>query len=163
MISVNKTAMPKVRYLIEHAEELGCRHFCLKNGTHVIDMGVHEKGGFEAGKLFSEIVMADLATCHFTNYWLDGGISVMAVEVYTAEPLLACLCSQIGGYPLSSGYFAAIGSGPGRAKAALEIDHSFQFTSYRDNSDEVIFGIQANNFPDEVMADKVAADCKVKP
>jgi methenyltetrahydromethanopterin cyclohydrolase len=163
MISVNKTAMPKVRYLIEHAEELGCRHFCLKNGTHVIDMGVHEKGGFEAGRLFAEIVMADLATCHFTNYWLDGGISVMAVEVYTSEPLLACLCSQIGGYPLSSGYFAAIGSGPGRAQAALEIDHSFHFTNYRDNSDEVIFGIQSNNFPDEVMADKVASDCRVKP
>jgi methenyltetrahydromethanopterin cyclohydrolase len=163
MISVNKTAMPKVRYLIEHAEELGCRHFCLKNGTHVIDMGVHEKGGFEAGRLFSEIVMADLATCHFTNYWLDGGISVMAVEVYTSEPLLACLCSQIGGYPLSSGYFAAIGSGPGRAQAALEIDHSFHFTSYRDNSDEVIFGIQSNNFPDETMAEKVASDCRVKP
>jgi methenyltetrahydromethanopterin cyclohydrolase len=163
MISINKTAMPKVRYVIEHAEELGCQHFSLKNGTHVIDMGVNVKGGFEAGRLFSEIVMADLGTCHFTNYWLEGGLSVMAVEVYTSEPMLALLCSQIGGYPLSSGYFAAIGSGPGRAQAALAIDTSFQYTSYRDHSDEVIFSIQGNNYPDEVMAAKVAADCKVSP
>jgi methenyltetrahydromethanopterin cyclohydrolase len=163
MISVNKNVMPKVRYLIEHAEQLGCRHFQLENGTHVIDMGVEEKGSFEAGRLFAEITMADLATCHLKNYLLAGDISVMAVEVYTAEPILACLCSQIGGYPLSSGQFAAIGSGPGRAKAALEIDHSFQYTDYRDTSDEVVFGIQANQFPDMGMADQVARDCRVNP
>jgi methenyltetrahydromethanopterin cyclohydrolase len=163
MISVNKNAMPKVRHLIENAERLGCRHFCLENGTHVIDMGVEAKGSFEAGKLFAEITMADLAKCELKNYVLPGDISVMAVEVYTAEPILACLCSQIGGYPLSSGYFAAIGSGPGRAKAALEIDHSFHYTDYRDTSDEVIFGIQANQFPDEGMANQVSRDCQVNP
>jgi methenyltetrahydromethanopterin cyclohydrolase len=73
------------------------------------------------------------------------------------------LCSQIGGYPLSSGHFAAIGSGPGRAKAALDIDHSFHYTDYRDTSDEVVFGIQANHFPDIDMAEQVARDCKVDP
>jgi methenyltetrahydromethanopterin cyclohydrolase len=163
MISVNKNVMPKVRYLIEHAEQLGCRHFRLESGAHIIDMGVEQKGGFEAGRLFAEITMADLATCHLTNHVLPGDISVLAVEMYTAEPLLACLCSQIGGYPLSSGDFAAIGSGPGRAKAALDIDHSFHFTDYRDNSDEVVFGIQANHFPDEGMVRQVERDCRVVP
>lgn len=163
MISVNKNAMPKVRYLIEHAEQFGCRHFRLDNGAHVIDMGVEEKGSFEAGRLFAEITMADLATCQLKNYVLAGDISVMAVEVYTAEPILACLCSQIGGYPLSSGYFAAIGSGPGRAQAALDIDHSFHYTDYRDSSDEVVFGIQANQYPDEGMTNQVARDCRVTP
>jgi methenyltetrahydromethanopterin cyclohydrolase len=163
MISVNKNVMPKVRYLIEHAEQLGCRHFRLESGAHIIDMGVEAKGGFEAGRLFAEITMADLATCHLTNHVLPGDISVLAVEIYTAEPLLACLCSQIGGYPLSSGDFAAIGSGPGRAKAALDIDHSFHFTDYRDNSDEVVFGIQANHFPDEGMVRQVERDCRVVP
>ncbi len=163
MISVNKNVMPKVRYLIEHAEQLGCRHFRLESGAHIIDMGVEQKGGFEAGQLFAEITMADLATCHLTNHVLPGDISVLAVEMYTAEPLLACLCSQIGGYPLSSGDFAAIGSGPGRAKAALDIDHSFHFTDYRDNSDEVVFGIQANHFPDEGMVRQVERDCRVVP
>lgn len=163
MISVNKNVMPKVRYLIEHAEQLGCRHFRLESGAHIIDMGVEQKGGFEAGQLFAEITMADLATCHLTNYVLPSDISVLAVEMYTAEPLLACLCSQIGGYPLSSGDFAAIGSGPGRAKAALDIDHSFHFTDYRDNSDEVVFGIQANHFPDEDMVRQVERDCRVVP
>ena len=50
MISVNKNVMPKVRYLIEHAEQLGCRHFRLESGAHIIDMGVEQKGGFEAGR-----------------------------------------------------------------------------------------------------------------
>jgi methenyltetrahydromethanopterin cyclohydrolase len=163
MISLNKNVMPKVRYVIEHAEQLGCRHFCLASGAHVIDMGVEAKGGFDAGRLFAEISMADLATCQLRTHMLPGDISVMAVEVYTSEPILACLCSQIGGYPLSSGDFAAIGSGPGRAKAALDIDHSFHYTDYRDTSDEVVFGIQANHFPDEGMVSQVARDCRVKP
>ncbi|HUH98693.1 MAG TPA: methenyltetrahydromethanopterin cyclohydrolase [Anaerolineales bacterium] len=163
MISLNQNVMPKVRYLIDHAEQLGCRHFRLGSGAHIIDMGVEEKGGFEAGRLFAEITMADLATCHLKTYTLSEDVSVMAVEIYTAEPILACLCSQIGGYPLSSGDFAAIGSGPGRAKAALAIDHSFQYTDYRDNSDEVVFGIQANQFPDEGMVRQVGRDCRVRP
>ena len=162
MISINKNTMPKVRYLIEHAEELGCRYFTLKNGAHVVDMGIHEKGGFEAGKLFTEITMANLSTCQFTNYTLSGGISVMAVEVYTSEPILACLCSQIAGYPLSSGSFSTIGSGPARAKAALARDHCFDYTDYRDTSDEVILGIQANNLPDEAMAEQIATECQVE-
>jgi len=163
MISVNKNVMPKVRYVIDHAEQLGCRHFRLESGAHIIDMGVEQKGSFEAGCLFAEITMADLATCRLRSHVLPGDISVMAVEVYTAEPILACLCSQIGGYPLSSGDFAAIGSGPGRAKAALDIDHSFHYTDYRDTSDEVVFGIQANHFPDEGMVSQVVRDCRVVP
>ncbi len=163
MISVNKNVMPKVRALIEHAEQLGCQHFCLENGAHVIDMGIHTKGSFEAGRLFAEISMADLATCQFTSYELPGDISVMAVEIHTAEPILACLCSQIAGYPLSSGSFSTIGSGPARAKAALKVDHSYQFTDYRDTSDEVVLGIQSTRLPDEVMANQVAADCRVSP
>ena len=114
-------------------------------------------------ELFAEITMADLAACQLKSYMLPDNISVMAVDVYTSEPILACLCSQIGGYPLSSGDFAAIGSGPGRAKAALDIDHSFHYTDYRDTSDEVVFGIQANHFPDENMVHQVARDCHVKP
>ncbi len=163
MISVNQNAMPKVRFIIDHAEALGCRHLVLKNGAHVIDMGVHEKGSFEAGRLFAEVSMADLATCELRDYRLPGDISVLAVEVRTAQPALACLCSQIGGFPLSSGVFAAIGSGPARAKAALTVDHSFQYTDYRDTSDEVLIGIQANSLPDETMAGQVARDCRVEP
>lgn len=163
MISLNENALPKVKHLIAHAEALGCQYLSLPSGAHVIDMGVHAKGGFEAGRLFAEISMADLGACQITNYTLPGDVSVMAVEVTTSEPLLACLCSQIGGYPLGSGDFAAIGSGPGRAKAALAIDHSFEYTTYRDTAETVIFGVQANHLPDDRMTAQVVADCRVAP
>ncbi len=164
MISINQNVMPKVQYLIDHAEQLGCKHFLLNNRAHVIDMGVNEKGSFEAGILFTEINMANLATCRLTNYNLPGDISVLAVEVYTAEPILACLCSQISGYPLSSGDFSTIGSGPARAKAVLPVDHCFQYTDYRDpNANTAVIGIQANDLPDEAVAEQIASDCKVRP
>lgn len=163
MISINKNAMPKVRYLIEHAVELGCKHYRMDSGAHVVDMGVFEKGSFEAGRLFTEINMADLGTCQYTHYMLPGDVSVLAVEIFTAEPILACLCSQIAFYPFTSGAFAAIGSGPGRAKAVVESDHCFQHTSYRDDSDEVVFGIQSEQLPDESMVEQIARDCRVTP
>jgi methenyltetrahydromethanopterin cyclohydrolase len=163
MISLNQHALPKVRYLIDQAEALGCRYLRLPSGAHVIDMGVEARGSFEAGRLFAEISMADLGACRLTDRTLPGDVSVLAVEVATSEPILACVCSQIGGYPLGSGDFAAIGSGPGRARAALEIDHSFVFTSYRDPAEVVIFGVQANHLPDERMAAQVVADCRTRP
>lgn len=163
MISLNENAMPMVHDLIARAEALGCRYFKLENGAHVVDMGVEMPGGWEAARLFTEINMAGLGTCRYRDYELSDRYSAPAVEVYCDNPLLGCLASQIAGYPLGSGDFAAIGSGPARAQAALEVDHCFQYTAYRDNHHEVVIGVQANELPDEAMAEKVARECRVKP
>ncbi|QRN86175.1 methenyltetrahydromethanopterin cyclohydrolase [Clostridia bacterium] len=163
MISVNENAMPMVKDLIKRAASLGCEYKKLKNGAHVVDMGINVPGGWEAARIFTEINMACLGTCNYHDYQLSETYSVPAVEVYCDNPLLGCLASQIAGYPLGSGDFAAIGSGPARAQAALKEDHCFEYTDYRDHHHEVVIGVQANELPDEAMAEKVAADCKVKP
>ena len=163
MISVNQNAMPMVRHLMENAEALGCRYFRLENGAHVVDMGVDQPGGWEAARLFTEINMACLGTCRYVDVPLNEVYSAPAVEVYCDNPMLGCLASQIAGYPLGSGHFAAIGSGPARAQAALEVDHCFRYTEYRDHHDEVVIGVQANALPNEDMAQRVADDCGVKP
>lgn len=163
MISLNKNVMPMVYDLIERAEALGCRYIKLSNGANVIDMGVDMPGGWEAARLFTEINMAGLGTCQYCDYTLSETFSVPAVEVYCDNPILGCLASQIAGYPLGSGHFAAIGSGPARAQAALKEDHCFLYTDYRDQHDDVVLGVQANQLPDEAMAERVAKDCRVEP
>lgn len=163
MISVNRNAMPMVRDLIVRAESLGCEYKVLDNGAHVVDMGINKPGSWEAARMFTEINMACLGTCSYRDYELSETYSTTAVEVYCDNPILGCLASQIAGYPLGDGDFAAIGSGPARAQAALAEDHCFEYTDYRDQHHEVVIGVQANKLPDEAMAEKVATDCKVKP
>ena len=163
MISINKHAMKLVRQLLAEAEEIGCKVHKLKNGTTVVDMGMEAPGSWQAAKYFTEINMAGLGSCNYVNFDLDDQLSVPAVEIYVDEPNLACLVSQIAGWPLGSGDFAAIGSGPARALAAVKEDHCFELTSYRDNHSEAVLGIQAVGLPDEALAARVAEACRVKP
>lgn len=163
MISLNKRVMKMVHQLIEDAEALGCRYFELANGSKVLDMGIEVPGSWQAAKLFTEIDMAGLGTCTYTNFDLEDQLSVPAVEVYVDEPRLACLVSQIAGWQLTEGDFAAIGSGPARALAAVAADHCFTLTSYRDNHHEAVLGIQMTGLPDTALANKVAEACRVKP
>ncbi len=163
MISVNRQVMDMVRRLIENDEPLGCRYYRLENGTHVIDMGIDMPGGWEAARLFTEINMAGLGKCSFTDFPLDEEISVPAVEVFVDNPELACLVSQIAGLKLTDGQYAAIGSGPARALAAAADDHCFELTSYRDISGQAVLGLQMTEQPELKLAAKAAEVCKVSP
>jgi methenyltetrahydromethanopterin cyclohydrolase len=162
MISINERVMEMVRHLIVNDEALGCRNYRLKNGTHVIDMGIDTAGGWEAARLFTEINMAGLGTCSYTDYPLDDDLSVPAVQVFVDNPELACLVSQIAGLKLVDGEYAAIGSGPARALAAAADDHCFELTSYRDVHHRAVLGLQMTHHPDEKLAETAASACGVK-
>lgn len=162
MISINDRVMPMVRELIENDEALGCRYYRLENGAHVVDMGVETTGGWQAARLFTEINMAGLGTCSFTDYPLDEELSVPAVEIFVDNPELGCLSSQIAGLKLVDGEYAAIGSGPARALAAAADDHCFELTAYRDMHHRAVLGLQMTHQPDEKLAETAAAACGVK-
>ncbi len=163
MISINEHVMPSVKHLIEHAEQLGCRSFRLPSGAHVIDMGIHVPGGWEAARLFTEIDIACLGRVSYRDYSLASGIHVPAVEVYADNPHLGCLLSQIAGWKLTDGEFAAIGSGPARALAVDPDDHCFDLHPYRDSADSAVLGLQMTELPDDALALKAAEACRVDP
>lgn len=162
MVSVNRNVMDTVYKLIRNAEVFGCRYFKLEGGTHVVDMGIDVAGGWEAAKLFTEIDMACLAKCEYRDFPLDEDISVSSVEIYVDNPELACIASQIATFQLSEGEFSMIGSGPARALAVAGGDEFFKKTSYRDIHGQAVIGITSNVLPDEALAEKIAAMCKIK-
>src|SRR6056297_3692614 len=147
MISINSRVMPTVRYIIEHDAALGCRAYRLENGTHVIDMGIEVPGSWEAARLFTEIDMANLATCSYRNYRIDSDFSAPAVEVYADRLAEACIASQIAGWKLKNGAEEAIGSGPARALAEAENDFHLNYTDYRDTHPEAVLGLQTTVLP----------------
>ncbi len=163
MVSINKHAMRQVRALMEQAEVLGCRHYRLGNGAHVIDMGIGVPGSWEAARIFTEIDMASLGHCSYRDFPLDERISVTAVEVYVDNLELACMASQMAGLQLASGEFSAIASGPARALARSEGDTHIHLTAYRDSHHEAVLGVTAGSLPDEQFAAHAAEVCRVEP
>jgi methenyltetrahydromethanopterin cyclohydrolase len=57
MLSVNRTAMPAVREMIDRRDELGIAVATLENGATCIDCGVRVPGSYRAGTLFVEPVL----------------------------------------------------------------------------------------------------------
>ncbi len=161
MISINSRVIPTVRYIIENDAALGCRAYRLENGTHVIDMGIEVPGSWEAARLFTEIDMANLATCNYRNHQVDSDFSVPAVEIYADRLAEACIASQIAGWKLKNGDEEAIGSGPARALAAAEGDFYLSYTDYRDTHHQAVLGLQMTSLPTLELAQEVARQARV--
>lgn len=163
MVSLNKRAMAVVREIIDDAEALGCKVFKMDCGVTVIDMGLECKGSWRAGLLFTRACMGDMAQVQLGTFRLNDDYSFAAVEVYTEQPVVACMASQIAGWKLGEGEYATIGSGPARALAVVASDWYFSMTPYRDKHDEAVLCIQDVKYPDERIGLQVAEACGVKP
>jgi len=87
------------------------------------------------------------------------------VTVHSADPVLACLGSQYAGWSLAdetgdSGFFA-LGSGPGRAVAAVE--DLYQELGFRDSATKTALVLEAAGGPPESVVAKVAEASGLKP
>ncbi|MEL7608523.1 MAG: methenyltetrahydromethanopterin cyclohydrolase [Bacillota bacterium] len=163
MISINKNAMRVVREILADPEALGCGAIRMGCGATLIDMGLNTKGSWQAGLLFARATLGDLGMVSFGDYKVNERYSFSSIEVFVEQPMIACMGSQIAGWQLGKGDFAAIGSGPARALAVVETDRYFKMTPYRDRHDEAVLCIQSNSYPSEEVATYVAKACGVKP
>ena len=84
-------------------------------GTRVIDCGGAVTGSLRAGVLMARACLADLADVE-----IEPGESGPLVQVWTDDPVRACLGSQYAGWQVKAEHFFAMGSGPMRAAAGRE-------------------------------------------
>ena len=162
-ISINKEAMKLVRLVLENEEKLGVISSKLPCGSTVIDMGIQAKGSFEAGIKFCEICLGNLSTVQLGTWELDTIHSFSAVEVYVSDLDHSILLSQLAGWSLETGPFAAIGSGPARAKAHLPTDPYMNGIDYVDNHHEAVLCIQGIHMPTDEMALDIARKANGAP
>jgi methenyltetrahydromethanopterin cyclohydrolase len=81
-------------------------------GATVIDCGISVDGGLQAGLGLARVCLAG-----------RGEVSLQPgpiVQVYSDDPVRACLASQYAGWQISVGKFFAMGSGPMRARYGKE-------------------------------------------
>jgi methenyltetrahydromethanopterin cyclohydrolase len=113
-LSLNRRARRLVEDAIERCRELRIDVRALPGGGRAIDCGVESRGGLEAGLLLARVCLADLAQVSICPGEVAGA-PLPWVQVFTDQPLRACLASQYAGREVRAGSFFAMGSGPMRA------------------------------------------------
>ena len=161
MISVNEYGLDVFEEMMDNSEELQVSIEELDNGTTIIDAGVEEVGGFEAGLYVARICMADLADIKFSSFDL-GKFVAPAVELTTDHPVVACMASQFAGWRIKVKDFFGMGSGPARA-LSLKPRELYDKILYADDSDEAVLVLESGKMPDEEVTSEIAKECRVEP
>jgi methenyltetrahydromethanopterin cyclohydrolase len=160
-LSINRTAMPAVREMIDRRAELGIAVAEQENGATCIDCGVNVAGSYRAGTLFVEACLGGLATAAITPGRV-GRVPVPFLHLTIEYPALACLGSQKAGWVIKAGNYSAMASGPARA-LALKPKETYRRLGYRDASRTGILAIEADTLPDEEVTGFVAEKCGIDP
>ncbi len=167
-MNINNLALLIVEKIIKNKEFYGAKVNKLSSSATVIDM---TKASWIGGKLVGEICMGGLGSVKFTSYDLDGHY-IPAVNVYTSEPIVSCMASQLAGWNVKlkkevekdgqikkKVVFQSLGSGPARAKSRGE--KLFEELEYTDDSDCAVIFFETRKMPDEEVMAIVSDKCKV--
>lgn len=156
--SVGKLAVPLVEALVRDAAILRLGVETTSTGATIVDGGINVRGGLEAGRRITEICLGGLGKATFSpdarfKRWST------AIQITTADPVIACLGSQYAGWSLSEGDFFALGSGPARALWAKE--ELFGELGYKDSGDSAALVLETDKRPPDTLISFIAKECGV--
>jgi methenyltetrahydromethanopterin cyclohydrolase len=168
-IQINELAKNLVEKIINHKETYNVEVHTLGNNSIVLDL---TRASWLGGKLVGEICMGGLGSVEFSHYNLDDHF-IPSVNVYTSEPLISCMASQLAGWSVKlkkevekngelkkKVIFQSLGSGPARAKSRGE--KLFDEITYTDNSDCAVIVFETPKLPNEEVMEIIAEKCKVE-
>lgn len=169
-VKINELALEIVEEIINKKELYGAKVNKLDSGATVIDM---TSATWKGGKLVGEICMGGLGSVEFTSYDLDGHY-LPAVNVYTSQPIISCMASQLAGWSVKlkkqvekdgkmkkKVIFQSLGSGPARAKARGE--KLFEELDYQDDSDCAVLVFETRKMPNAEVLSIVSEKSQVDP
>ena len=158
-LSVNRKALKLVDKLCENADEYGVLVKKTRAGATFIDAGIEAKGGFQAGKIITEICLGGYGEVEVSAVRYDD-VVLPSVFVHTNYPAMSTLGSQFADWQIKEGDYTAIGSGPARALARKNRE-LYEKIGYEDESDETVLVLETSAEPPESVVRKVARDCGV--
>jgi methenyltetrahydromethanopterin cyclohydrolase len=160
--SINEAAAAVIeKEILPKAERFNIGVSTLANGATVLDMGIHCKGGFRAGKYFAEIGMGCLGKMYYHRFPLEH-YQVPGLQVVTEEPGVCEMASYVAATKVLWKGRQQVVSGP--VRAILGSDHFAQAVTYRDPSPrKAVVGVQTEELPDEELAEHIAAACGTAP
>ncbi len=160
-LSVNRLAWRLLEELVKSPDFYGVKVERTSKGTMIVDAGVQARGGFEAGRLITEICMGGLGKAQVCSRKY-GDLELQSIFVYTDHPAIATLGSQYAGWQISEEGYFGIGSGPARA-LALKPKEVYEEIQYKDECDKAVVILETQKFPPPKWIDRFARDCRVSP
>jgi len=160
-ISVNQAAWQIARKLCDKASEYGVSVKETESGTILIDAGIEAKGGFQAGKIVTEICLGGYGKAKISHMHLDD-LKLPSIFVYTDHPAIATLGSQFAGWQIKVGEYYAIGSGPARA-LVLKPRDIYEKIGYEDKADVAVLVLETSKEPPQPVVQYICEQCKVAP
>jgi methenyltetrahydromethanopterin cyclohydrolase len=158
-LSVNKEARKLLNDLIAHADEYGVAVKKTKEGATLVDVGIKAKGGFEAGKIITEICLGGLGKVSICTAQYED-ITLPSISVHTDHPAIATMGSQFADWQIKHDNFSAIGSGPARALAKID-PRMYQKIGYEDKADTTMIVLETETEPPKAVIKEIADKCKV--
>ncbi len=159
--SVNRLAWALLDKLKKNAEFYGVKLEKTSSGSMVIDAGVNAKGGFQAGKIITEICMGGCGKAEITS-GKYGDFNLPSIQVNSDHPTIATLGSQYAGWKIrEQGYFA-IGSGPARA-LAQKPRNIYSEIGYADDFNKGVIVLEADKSPPTKLIERFAKECRIPP
>jgi len=161
-LSVNALSWKIAEKLLSKQDFYGVHASKTRAGATVVDAGICTTGGFQAGKILTEICLggAGKAKLDFKTY---GDTTFPSITISTDHPAIATLGSQFAGWRIKEPDGSiAIGSGPARS-LALKPKDVFEAISYKDTSDRAVLTLESNNMPSDALIEKVTTACNIKP
>ncbi len=139
--------------------ELGIETIDAYGGARVFDFGTSQFGSIAGGCLLARLCMADLGTVSVGMSSSDP-LGVPEVQVQTDHPFLACMAAQYAGWPVASGKYFAMGSGP--ARILRQKEELFQRFPVSDSTDsEAWLVLESARVPNEDTIRMIANECGV--
>lgn len=160
--SVNEAAADIIECeILPKADRLNIEIVMLNNGAIVLDMGIHAKGGFRAGKYFAEIGMGGLGKLSYGMIRLEN-YHVPGLRVFTENPGVCEMASYVAFTRVLWKGNQQVISGP--VRSILGSDAFARSVEYRDpNPRKAVAGVQTTEMPDEELSYNIAAACGTSP
>ncbi len=159
-LSVNRLAWRLLEVMVRNPDFYKVKVQKARKGAIVIDAGINAKGGFQVGRLITEICMGGLGNARILckEY---GRLDLASIFVYTDHPSIATLGSQFAGWNIKEGSFSAIGSGPARA-LALKPQKIYEEIGYKDTCDRAVLILETEKPPSAELIRRISKECNVK-
>jgi len=158
-LSVNRLAWKLLDKLCKNPDFYGVKVEKTGSGATIVDAGIEAKGGFQAGKIITEICMGGCGKAEIIPRRY-GELELPSIFVYTDHPVIATLGSQFAGWQIKDGDYFAIGSGPARA-LALKPKEIYEKIGYRDDFDKAVVVLETDKHPPEKLLERFVKDCHV--
>ncbi|MEM2352324.1 MAG: methenyltetrahydromethanopterin cyclohydrolase, partial [Thermoproteota archaeon] len=160
-ISINREAAKIVKEICNHPEKYNVIVERSAQGAYIIDAGIEARGGFLVGRLIVEICLGGLGEASLSTMNI-GDLELPLINVYTDQPVISTLASQMAGWRIKVGDYTAMGSGPARA-LAQKPKSIYERIGYKDEADEAVIILESLRKPPEEAIRSIAESCHVPP